>query len=85
MDVVNAALSLGIRLSSDADMLWIVYEMLDAPLPPNWQSYVVEEKDEYGEVIEGGQKYTVRHILKLLYAFALRAPKICSCYHVTIL
>ncbi|GMH83961.1 hypothetical protein TrVE_jg10223 [Triparma verrucosa] len=60
LDVVNSALSLGIRISSDADMLWIVYEMLDSSLPPNWDSYEVTEKDAYGEDIVGSsEKYTV--------------------------
>ncbi|GMI12637.1 hypothetical protein TrLO_g13023 [Triparma laevis f. longispina] len=60
LDVVNSALSLGIRVSSDAGMLWIVYEMLDSSLPPNWDSYMVTEKDAYGEDLAGSnEKYTV--------------------------
>ena len=57
LDVVNAALSLGIRISSDADMIWIVYEMLDSALPPSWDSYKVSQRDEYGgESVRGAKR-----------------------------
>jgi len=45
-DAVNAALGLGIRVSSDADKMWIVHEMLDSPLPMEWEAVEVVEEDE---------------------------------------
>jgi hypothetical protein len=53
-DAVNAALALSIRVSSDADKMWIVHEMLDSPLPPGWESFEVVEEDETGT-----EKFTV--------------------------